>query len=156
MGRLLFLVATLCAAVATATATAAAPQAASGTWETLSAVPTSIEQKGQNCFIHIAGVVGLQGTLDGETALPDVVFISHAPCGFPGRINAHAHGTFTGTIAGVPTTCAVVVSGTIEATGEFRANSTFRQCTSGQHANLKFVGTVFGVVGTGTYEGQAH
>jgi hypothetical protein len=158
MRRLLILAAASCVALtAVATAGAASAQDASGTWQTApGAVVTSVQQVGNNCFIHVAGAVELQGTLVGETALPDVLYIFHAPCGVPAPASAHAKGVFTGTIDGVPTTCQVVVEGQVDNLGTFTANSDFRQCTSGAHANLKFDGIVVGVVGGGTYNGHVN
>lgn len=130
-------------------------QQASGTFQVASAVPTSVQQVGENCLIELDAQFNFQGTLEGFFTAHFRI-VHHAPCGQPGPETFQAQGTYQGTVAGAAGTFDFNFQGGIDAQGNAQGQLVIQQGTGGL-TNLRGMLTLTGQAGVGgTYVGDIH
>ncbi len=130
-------------------------QQASGTFQVASAVPTSVQQVGENCLIELDAQFNFQGTLEGSFTAHFRI-VHHAPCGQPGPETFEAQGTYQGSVAGAPGTFDFNFQGGIDAQGNAQGQLVIQRGTGGL-TNLHGMLTLTGQAGVGgTYVGDIH
>jgi hypothetical protein len=136
-------------------AQASSPQPASGTFQVVSAIPTSVQPVGDRCLIELDATFALQGTFGGSfTAHFQIVHLG--PCDRAAAETFEAHGIYQGTVESASGSFDFNFQGSIDAEGHAQGQLVIQPGTGGL-ANLQGMLTLTGQAGVGgTYVGDIH